>query len=83
MLLGGGLLAFRLPDRAYLHRFLRASRLIVPATSYGGLQSTANDIGAWPNIQVPGGFVRISCGCEETADLVEDVREALDKAAVS
>lgn len=83
MTLGGGLLAFRLPDRAYLHRFLRASGLISAATSYGGLQSTANDIGAWPHLAVPAGLVRISCGCEATADLVADVREALDKAAVS
>ncbi|QNE17465.1 aminotransferase class I/II-fold pyridoxal phosphate-dependent enzyme [Kribbella qitaiheensis] len=83
MMLGGGLLAFRLPGRPYLHRFLRASRLIVPATSYGGLQSTANDIGAWPHLAVPAGLVRISCGCEDTADLVDDVRDALDKAAVS
>jgi cystathionine gamma-lyase len=83
MTLGGGLIAFRLPDRAYLHRFLRASRLISPATSYGGLQSTANDIGAWPHLAVPAGLVRISCGCESTADLVDDVRDALDKAAVS
>ncbi|TCO40506.1 cystathionine gamma-lyase [Kribbella antiqua] len=83
MRLGGGLLTFCLPDRAYLHRFLRSCRLIVPATSYGGLQSTANDIGAWPHLNVPGGLVRISCGCEDTTDLVDDVRQALDLAALS
>ncbi|MGW4551919.1 PLP-dependent transferase [Streptomyces violaceorubidus] len=80
MIRGGGLLAFRLPGREHLHRFLRASRLITPATSYGGLQSMANDIATWPHIKVPPGYVRISCGCETTADLVQDVLHALDTA---
>lgn len=80
MKLGGGLLTFRLPDRAHLHRFLRSSRLVSAATSYGGLQTTANDIGAWPHLRVPDGLVRISAGCENTQDLVADVRRALDAA---
>jgi cystathionine gamma-lyase len=80
MLRGGGLLAFQLPGRAHLHRFLRASRLIIPATSYGGLQTMANDIATWPHIKVPPGYVRISCGCETTTDLTDDVLHALDAA---
>jgi cystathionine gamma-lyase len=80
MVRGGGILAFRLPDRAHLHRLLKASTLIVPATSYGGLQTMANDIATWPHIKVPPGYVRISCGCEPTSELVDDVRHALDTA---
>jgi cystathionine gamma-lyase len=80
MLLGGGLLTFQLPNRSHLHRFLRASELVTAATSYGGLQTTANDIGAWPNLRVPEGLVRGSAGCEDTGDLVADVRQALDAA---
>jgi cystathionine gamma-lyase len=81
MLRGGGLLSFRLPGRDHLHRFLKASSLIVPATSYGGLQTMANDIATWPHLAVPPGLVRISCGCEPTRDLVDDVVRALDAAA--
>jgi cystathionine gamma-lyase len=80
MTLPGGLVAFRLPSREHLHRFLRASRLVSATTSYGGLQTTANDIGAWPNLRVPAGFVRLSCGCEDEADLEADVWQALDAA---
>ena len=80
MVRGGGVLAFRLPGREHLHRFLKASSLIVPATSYGGLQTMANDIATWPHITVPPGLVRISCGCEPTHELVDDVRQALDAA---
>ena len=80
MVHGGGVLAFQLPGRAYLHRFLKASSLIVPATSYGGLQTMANDIATWPHIAVPPGYVRISCGCEPTDELVDDVQHALDAA---
>jgi cystathionine gamma-lyase len=80
MRLGGGLLTFQLPDRAHLHRFLRASTMVSAATSYGGLQTTANDILAWPHLRVPAGLVRISAGCEDTEDLVSDVRTALDAA---
>jgi cystathionine gamma-lyase len=28
---------------------------------------------------VPGGFIRLSCGIEDTADLVEDLAAALDE----
>lgn len=80
MIRGGGVLAFRLPGREHLHRFLKASSLIVPATSYGGLQTMANDIATWPHITVPPGYVRISCGCEPTHELVDDVQHALDTA---
>lgn len=80
MLNGGGVFAFQLPDREHLHRFLNASRLVVPSTSYGGLQSMANDIFAWPHVQVSPGYVRMSCGVETTSDLVDDVLQALDTA---
>lgn len=40
MIRGGGVLAFRLPGREHLHRFLKASSLIVPATSDAVLAPT-------------------------------------------
>lgn len=76
----GGMFSFRLPGRAHLHRFLRASRFVIPATSYGGLQTMANDIATWPNVKVEEGFVRISAGCENTDELRADVQLALDAA---
>jgi cystathionine gamma-lyase len=48
----------------------------VAATSFGGLDSTV-DRRAQFGDPVPEGFVRFSAGCEDAADLVEDVLEAL------
>jgi cystathionine gamma-lyase len=81
MIRPGGMFSLRLPDRAHLHRFLRASECIMTATSYGGLQTMANDISTWPALKAEEGFVRISAGCENTRDLSADVVRALDAAS--
>lgn len=59
-------------------RLLAASRLWIAATSFGGVHSTADRRAQWGGDAVPAGFVRFSCGIEDTADLVADLRAALD-----
>jgi cystathionine gamma-lyase len=59
-------------------RLLAASRLWTAATSFGGVHSTVDRRAQWGGDAVPAGFVRFSCGIEDTADLVEDLRRALD-----
>ena len=44
------------------------------ATSFGGVHSTAERRARWGTDDVPEGFIRFSAGCEDTADLVADVR---------
>ena len=68
-----------LGDADRVARFLAASRLVAAATSFGGLHTTADRRAQWGDDTAPG-FVRLSCGVEDTADLVADVAAALDAA---
>jgi len=72
-----GVLTATLASDAAVARFLAASRLVDSATSFGGLRTTADRRARWGDA-VPAGLVRISAGCEDPADLVADVRQALD-----
>jgi cystathionine gamma-lyase len=77
----GGVLSCTLPDAAFVDRLVAASRLVTAATSFGGLHTTLDRRAQWGGDAVPGGFVRISVGCEDAADLVADLSTALDAAA--
>ena len=77
----GGLVSFTLADESVAERFLAALRIVAVATSFGGLHSTAERRARWGGDDVPGGFIRFSCGGEDTADLVADVAQALDAAS--
>lgn len=72
----GPLVTFRLPGRDEVHRFVRAATLVAPATSFGGIHTTADRRARWGDA-VPEGFVRLSCGIEDTADLLADLDAAL------
>lgn len=73
----GPLLTFRLPGRDEVHRFVRAATLVAPTTSFGGIHTTADRRARWGDA-VPEGFVRLSCGIEDTADLLADLDAALN-----
>jgi cystathionine gamma-lyase len=74
-------LSFTLPSAEAVERFVAASELVVAATSFGGVHSTVDRRAQWGGDLVAEGFVRLSAGCEDTADLVADVTGALDAAA--
>jgi cystathionine gamma-lyase len=75
-----GVLSFDLGTADRVARFLRAARLVFAATSFGGLHTTADRRAQWGDDTAPG-FVRLSCGVEDGADLVADICSALDAAA--
>lgn len=75
-----GLVSFVLPSAAHVARFLGACRLVYAATSFGGTHTTADRRAQWGD-DTPEGFVRLSCGIEDAADLVADIARALDVAA--
>ncbi|MFY1574906.1 cystathionine gamma-lyase [Verrucosispora sp. WMMD703] len=75
-----GVLSFDLGSADRVARFLGAARLVAAATSFGGLHTTADRRAQWGDDTAPG-FVRLSCGVEDTADLVADVTAALEAAA--
>lgn len=73
----GGVLRFELDCAGSVARFVRASRLVYNATSFGGLHTTADRRAQWGDA-VSDGFVRLSVGCEDTDDLLTDILTALD-----
>jgi cystathionine gamma-lyase len=77
----GPLVGFTLPTAAAAQAFLDACELVSEATSFGGVESTAERRGRWGTDAVAEGFIRFSAGCEDTADLVADVEQALGRAA--
>jgi cystathionine gamma-lyase len=72
-----GVLRFTLASEAAVEAFLRASQLVVSATSFGGLRSSADRRARWGD-DVDAGLLRFSAGIEDTVDLVADVRRSLD-----
>lgn len=76
----GGVLRFELASATAVEQFVQASSLVVNATSFGGLHTTADRRAQWGD-DVPDGFVRLSVGCEDAGDLLKDILAALDSLA--
>lgn len=74
-----GVLRLTLASEPAVAAFLGAARLVVSATSFGGVRSSADRRARWGDDVAPG-LLRFSAGCEDGADLVADVRRALDAA---
>jgi len=74
----GPVLSFLLRDQAAAETFLSKANLVTDATSFGGVSTTAERRAKWGGDPVPGGFVRMSAGCEAGEDLIEDISQALD-----
>jgi cystathionine gamma-synthase len=53
------------------------SRLILPATSFGGVESTWERRARWSSETAPESLIRLSVGLERVEDLVEDVETSL------
>jgi cystathionine gamma-lyase len=75
----GCVVSFTLRDETAAERFLGALRLVMQATSFGSVHSSAERRGRWGGDAVEPGFVRFSAGVEDTDDLVADVLRALEK----
>ena len=73
-----GVVTFTLPSGEAVAEFLTASRLVIAATSFGGLHTSADRRAQWGD-DAPPGLVRLSCGIEHPADLVADITAALDQ----
>jgi cystathionine gamma-lyase len=73
-----GVLTFCLAGADEVRRFLTASRLVIAATSFGGVHTTADRRAQWGD-DTPAGLVRLSCGIEDPDDLVADIAAALDQ----
>jgi cystathionine gamma-lyase len=72
----GPVVSFVLEGQAQAEHLLAACRLIWQATSFGGVHTTAERRARWGGDAIPDGFIRLSAGCEDTQDLLEDLAQA-------
>jgi cystathionine gamma-lyase len=77
MLRPNGVVSAVLADEEAVRRLLSGTALWTAATSFGGVHSTIDRRAQWGGDAVDPGFVRLSCGIEDTADLVADLADGL------
>lgn len=73
----GPLLSFELESADAADKVVEASALILPATSFGGVESTWERRARWPSESAPEGLIRLSAGVEPADDLITDIDNAL------
>jgi cystathionine gamma-lyase len=74
----GPLLSFELDGSAAdADAVVAASRLILPATSFGGVESTWERRARWSGETAPPSLIRLSAGIESMSAIVADIDEAL------
>lgn len=73
-----GVVTFELASAQQAVAFLRATTLVAAATSFGGLHTCADRRAQWGDDVAPG-LIRLSVGCEDAADLLADLRAALEQ----
>jgi len=72
----GPIVSFVLADREQAEQFLQACSLVIEATSFGGVHTTAERRARWKGDVIPDGFVRLSVGCEDGEELIADIAQA-------
>jgi cystathionine gamma-lyase len=75
----GPVLSLTLSSRRAAEQFLSACELVLEATSFGGVHTSAERRGRWGGDAVPEGFIRMSVGLEKAEDLLEDMTQALQQ----
>jgi cystathionine gamma-synthase len=74
----GPLLSFEIDGSAAdTDAVVAASRLILPATSFGGVESAWERRGRWASETAPESLIRLSAGIEPVADLLTDLDQSL------
>jgi cystathionine gamma-synthase len=76
----GGLLSFDVADADVARAVETSTRVIVNATSLGGVTSLIESRGRWEGDRVPPGLLRLSVGLEEPDVLWADLEQALGSA---
>lgn len=73
----GFLIGVTFADTAAAGRFIDGAAPLIPATSFGGLHSSADRRARWGD-DVEDGFLRLSLGCEPEAQLLAALTRGLD-----
>ena len=75
----GPLLSFEVAGPAVTaDAVVAAARVIVPATSFGGVDSSWERRGRWAGETAPPSLIRLSVGLEPATDLIADIDQALE-----
>ncbi len=74
----GGLLSFDVADAEAARRVETSTRVIVNATSLGGVTSKMESRHRWEGDRVPAGLLRLSVGLEDPEALWADLAQALE-----
>jgi cystathionine gamma-synthase len=74
-----GLLSFDVEDAEAARRVETSTRLIVNATSLGGVTSVMESRARWEGDRVPAGLLRLSVGLEDVDALWADLQQALQR----
>jgi cystathionine gamma-lyase len=85
----GGMISIDLGDAGRAKRFVEATRIFALAESLGGIESLIGHPVSMTHGSVPqalreatgltDSLVRLSCGCEDTEDLIADLAQAFDR----
>ncbi|HET7567277.1 MAG TPA: PLP-dependent transferase [Gaiellaceae bacterium] len=75
-----GLLSFDVADGDAARRVETSTRLIVNATSLGGVTSVMESRHRWEGDRVPAGLLRLSVGVEDADAIWDDLAQALERA---
>jgi len=76
----GPLLSFEVAGSAAVaDAVIAAAQLIVPATSFGGVDSSWERRGRWAGETAPPSLIRLSVGLEPAADLIADIDHAMER----
>jgi cystathionine gamma-synthase len=76
----GGLISFDVADGEAARRVETSTRLVVNATSLGGVASVMESRYRWEGERVPPGLLRLSVGLEDPDALWADLAQALERA---
>ena len=75
----GFVMSFDLGSIKNAEQFLRNLQLIYEATSFGGMHTMAERRARWEtDDNLPEGLIRLSVGCENSKDIIEDISQALN-----
>jgi cystathionine gamma-lyase len=73
----GSIVGVTLAGKDAAERFIGQCRYVRPATSFGGLHTSAERRARWGD-RVDEGFIRLSVGCEPLEALWRDIERALE-----
>lgn len=51
--------------------------IVLVCSIFGGIHTTAERRARWGGDAIADGFIRLSAGCEDTQDLLDDIAQAL------